>query len=289
MSDYFSRLADRALGQAEVLAPRVPYRFETGAPREFVGLSDESGNESSYDQENSSPAAKPQRESTRPSSENSTCIRWEHSHGIAPQPVSADPAPADPPKPTREPQRKQRLPAPMNAPLPEPTPQSAAIPPPPTQLRGRKSSHTAAPNEIADARHREEIHQRDKLIPVSVAESSSAPIPRASQRPLKQTLERRPAPSPANVLRTLPAETERPIPVLQPRRKDERISVPSVKFFNPRGKSELPKEPSIKVTIGRVEVRAIMEAPKPAPKPRQPEKKAISLDDFLKRQKERRR
>ena len=55
------------------------------------------------------------------------------------------------------------------------------------------------------------------------------------------------------------------------------------------GSSDAAFEEESAVNAGKAEVRAVIEPPKPAARPRKPVRSAISLDDFLKRHEERRR
>ena len=294
MSDYFSRLADRALGRVAVLAPRVPYRFETVAPTVSAAPPDDSGEEPSSDLESSSPLSKPIIEVSQSPHVNQPSVPTlprlqEPTHNALRRTSAAAPQ-AGSPQATHEPQRRQRPPAPVTAPRAddpsEPKPQSV-LRPPLTQRNERRTSQGPAPREKAQTSRREEVRPRIELHPAKISKLPDGPISPASQPRSEPTPARQPVPSAPKVRRALHAETDRRIPVLHPRKKDEPGL--SAKFSNPRRRAEPPEEPSIKVTIGRVEVRAVMEPPKPAARPRKPVRNAISLDDFLKRHEKRRR
>jgi hypothetical protein len=296
MSDYFSRLADRALGRAEVLAPRVPYRFETGLPPVSAAPSDGSGEEASSDLENSSPLSKPVSEISPPLRVNqpsvSTLPRLQEPTRNGPGRTSAAAPQVGSPQATHELQRRQRPPAPVTAPpadnLSEPKPQSV-LSPPLTQRNERRTSQVTAPKEKAQTSRREEVHPRIELYPTKIGQPPDAPISPAPEPRSEPTPARQPVPSAPKIRRAFHAEADRRIPILHPRKKDEHAPGPPAKFSSPSRRAEPPAEPPIKVTIGRVEVRAVMEAPKPAARPRKPVRSAISLDDFLKRHEERRR
>ena len=158
MSDYFSRLADRALGRAEVLAPRVPYRFEAGAPAVSAAPPDDSGEEPSSDLENSSPLSKPIIEISPPARVNRPSVptlpglQEPTRNGLGR--TSAAAPQAGSPAATHEPQRRQRPPAPVTAPRAdnpsEPKPQSVLRPPPTQRNERRDQSRYSAKGEGAD-------------------------------------------------------------------------------------------------------------------------------------------
>ena len=296
MSDYFSRLAERALGRVEVLAPRVPCRFETGVPAVSAAPPDDSGEDAPSDLENSSPLSKPVIEiSPRARADRASVptlggpeetIRdgLGRSSAAAPQ--------AGPPRATLEPQRRQRPSVPVTAPradnLSEPKQKSALSPPPTQWNERRRTSQGTAPKEKAQT-SRKEVHPRIEVHPAKISKPPDAPISPAAQPRSEPKPTRLPVPSAPKVRRAFQAETDRPIPILGPPKREARSPDPPAKFSSPSRRVEPPAEPSIKVTIGRVEVRAVIEPPKPAAKPRKPMRSAISLNDFLKRQEERRR
>ena len=292
MSDYFSRLADRALGRAEVLAPRVPYRFETVAPTVSAAPPDDSGEEPSSDFESSSPleVLSPPPHVNQPSVPTLPRPQEPARNGLGR--TSAAAPQAGSPQATHEPQRRQRPPTPVTMPQadnPSEPKTKAVLRPAPTQRNVRRTSQGPAPREKAQTSRREEVHPRIELHPTKIGKPLDAPISAAPEPRSEPTPARQPVPSAPKVRRAFHAETDRGIPVLHPRKKDEHAPGPSAKFSSPRRRAEPPEEPSIKVTIGRVEVRAVMEPPKPAARPRKPVRNAISLDDFLKRHEKRRR
>ena len=294
MSDYFSRLADRALGRADVLVPRVPYRFETGA-FPVSTPADDSGEEASSDLDNSSPLSKtvigisPPARVKRASVPTVAGLEEPTSNGRG-QTSAAAPQAGPPRAVVHEPQHRQRPPVPGTARANNPSksePQSA-LSQPPTQCIERRTSQGTAPKE-KEQTSRKEVHPRIALPPAQISKSPDALISPAPQRRSETQPTRSPVPSGLKLRRAFQAETDRPIPILRPRKKEARPADPPAKLSSPRHRAEPPAEPSIKVTIGRVEVRAVSEAPKPAAKPRKPMRSAISLDDFLKRHEERRR
>ena len=296
MSDYFSRLADRALGRAEVLAPRVPYRFETGVPAVSAAPPDDSGEDASSDLENSSPLSKPVIEISPRARANRASIPTlgepEETTRDALGRTSAAAPQAGPPQATHEPQRRQRPSVPVTAPRaddpPEPKQQSALSPILTQCNERRRTSQGTAPKEKAQT-SRKEVHPRIELHPVQINKPPDAPISPAPQPRSEPKPTRSPVPSALKVRRAFQAETDRPISILRLPKREARPPNPPAKLSSPIHRAEPPAEPSIKVTIGRVEVRAVIEPPKPAAKPRKPMRSAISLDDFLKRQEERRR
>lgn len=70
------------------------------------------------------------------------------------------------------------------------------------------------------------------------------------------------------------------LPVESPRRRPAVAAVPGVRRMSPPEAPAAAKraaEPTIRVTIGRIEVRPLEQGPKPAPRP----KTVFSLEEYL--------
>ena len=258
--------------------------------------SDDSEEDPSSYPENSSPLSKPVIEVSAPPRVNQPSVpalpRLQEPTRNGLGRTSAAASQTASPQAAHEPQRRQWPPAPVTPPQTdkptEPKPQSV-LRPPLTQRNERSTSQVTAPKEKPQTSRREEVHPRIELHPAKIGKLPDAPISPAPQPGSEPTPARQPVPSGPKARRAFDTEADRRIPVLHPRKKDEHAPGPPAKLSSPRRRAEPPEEPSIKVTIGRVEVRAIMEPPKPATKPRKPVRSTISLDDFLKRHEERRR
>ena len=300
MSDYLGNLAARSLAQAPRVEPRLPASFE--APRPALGLFVGAGAGETDTDEVPSPPIELNAQTLRPSAQppprfalaptppadpvvsgppwqdtlHNVAMSFERLLGRPPVAAMAPTVPFVPASPA------QRLATPANA-VAEPVSSSLASPPQP---------------HVDARRHFEEAVQ-----PVSAAVPAlplrsirGDAVPPRSERP-----ERRLVPSDPDITGTrhaVAADSLRPSALSRAASGDGRTAPPPVPpqmLAQPRGVPSVesarsvlgghgvPAEsaPTIQVTIGRVEVRAVHASPGP-PSPRAtPEASRLSLEDYL--------
>jgi hypothetical protein len=145
---------------------------------------------------------------------------------------------------------------------------SAAVPRREPTAAERVATAPAAAAVAAAPASPPERSSTDEAAPVSSARSSRAPIARIAEPP--------PAEPPADVAPVRPGEIA-PARRREPLREPARRSDPG----GPRPPADRPAVPSVQVSIGRVEVRAVF-APPPSAARRPSPAPALSLDDYLK-------
>lgn len=285
MSHFLQRLARRALGNAPGVQPRIPSRFEDGGGamaaievREAVRATEQP------------PALRPVV-GTRPEPERR-------------RPTGSAPEPASPSRP--RPRRDDEGSTPTGPP-PRGTPRAHAAPGPEPSSKAETSRHPETPTRRPEtvSGPRPAVPHRHPRAPSSETRLDTAPSPEpqvargaappesppsVTVRPTAvrvENRERRNPPSPR------PGESESPSAQrasIRPR-VDVETSLPVSRGERRNGSrqrtQDTPAEPAVRVTIGRVEVRAIQPASPPAPR-RLPEPR-LTLEDYLRQRREGRR
>ena len=298
MSDFFGRLAARALGLAQALEPRVPYRFEHAASAVPASPPDEAEEERSAKMEGAAPRARTPFEdpSFRVGERTPPApLRTENTlRTSAPIPQPAPAAkmsgaldesqrvvrPAEPTKMSPSESVSKPTPKPMMNPLvPAMPPANAARNP--RRIAAKRDEATAgSPTEV------HVVHDPGESHPVRPAKSAETSVRPASLPARKPTQSKQP--STIEIRRAVGVKADHAPPILRPKEKHQRDGARATVALDKEFRRE-PQEPTIKVTIGRVEVRAVMEPSKPFSMPRRPASRVISLDEYLKRHEERRR
>jgi hypothetical protein len=185
------------------------------------------------------------------------------------------------------------------------SPEVETVETPPPSPRSEKDELQAAPTEPWPRRAVAE--ERLPVAPRLTARGERAPEPRPPESlepPLSRAPDRfappppEPPPGPSRIRETAepPVEPRPPQPRAVEARPRDRAQprpnepeAPQPRALEPRGEVAAAQPDTIRVHIGRVDVRAIFPAPSPAPAPRQatPRAPALSLDGFLSRGKTR--
>ncbi len=290
MSDYLSRLAARLADPAAALKPRLPGRFES-LPVSRPSLDLEGADVARTDEVAAtplaprgtpplSPAPAPAADEPRPEPSPRSPSPLEGDVGLPPQPPpTADDRPPGPRRAPRAAQAAETMPEANPAPIPRPPalfslPSRAAEvaptePPPamPTSVTPRRVEEMAEPDTGRLA----------PLVPrVPVA---PRPGPADSNEPLEGPT-RQPTVAEAAIAADTVAQPAQP--PLMPPPAYLTPAPPQTPAGSPAVPSP-PQPPVIRVTIGRIEVRAVTPPPiaPPAPRPA-PRPPSLSLDDYLK-------
>ncbi len=310
MSDYFTRLAERALGVIETVKPRVPSRFERGAYALSLMPSVEQDDEKSAMLEEVDPPPRMPAQDPplpRPKDQDRTRSgppRAEESPRDIIRSDLAPPAPKVPkaflaPKVPKAPGESRRASTP---PVTVAAAQSESvagakrhvpIDPP------RPANAVVSPTRDAPAKEAARLNRRTEIHPFH-ARTESHPVKTSIFNETSVQVTARPVPGPPAPMKprvpSKPAVESDPHPsfdeatrVLRPRKRDEHDPAPGSPVWDRERRAEPSGEPTIKVTIGRVEVRAVMEPPKAPVQQRKAASRAIALDEYLKRHAERRR
>ncbi len=284
MSDYLKRLAERVAGVVDAIKPRVPYRFERPA---------NSGVEPHDDQLARTDGMGPQHRAAKDPLESPRDVS--RPQPLAPR-AEASIVPGEPPP---EPVKSSPVAATLAGTVPAPKPQAQA-----DRAPSRKDTSTSRPREQDDAApSRIDYRKRELQSPqtgkpaatrIGTAHTAST-IPLEYVAPTGAAVGHRSVArldEPQQVMRP----SDEPQPVVRPRDdvvrrrdKDPRDLMRAMADLSAEGKAEQRQESAVTVTIGRVEVRAVIEPPKAPPRPRRAAHSAISLDEYLKRHEERRR
>ena len=261
MSDFLTRLAQRAQGEAATISPRLPSRYAPNAdpPLDAPQLASEaamiapSAARNEEDAEHgpaSVTAPRGSERARRPSSESSaTAIAEEHEHRAAFKAAIARPAAFEGPSPSARPAATQaaRLPVDMNA----------------EQASARAARREANPPLSAAALEGE--------TPATARERTGA------DPQMNHALQPATAVTDKDEERTAPAPWRPLLPQVETPSAHEGLT------------ADMPREnnaaPSVHIRIGRVEVRANIGKTTAAPSPpaRAASKPALSLDEYLKR------
>jgi hypothetical protein len=142
----------------------------------------------------------------------------------------------------------------------------------------------ATTNSIANA---SDTRETGSLLKPSERVTEHAPVIAEAPQPRSQTVEVKKLKLETNKV-TVPAESfvdakkdaGRKTPASQALSKPRVVNVERRKDFSPAEQRSSTSAPIIRVTIGRVEVRAI-HPPAPAPKPQKPAAPKLSLEDYL--------
>jgi hypothetical protein len=299
MSDFFSRLAERALGTAPLAQPVIAPAFSPDPG--VAGAVVESA-------EWVEPALPGQVQASGLSEPWETPIQ-PSSLTISEQPVTTTPreAPTIPPA-----QAPQSMPPPETS-MPEPRPRRTS-PRHRQEAQGRlplpqeAKPPTDAPTiETPELSVEARAEQQVILVPVSGererpsyrAISSLMAAPQITASPEPQPDAEHPTRSPILQPAITPARRRRGSPTSQDQPHVEaqvkaQVTTPASSLAStpatPANEVEAPVEPSIRVTIGRVEVRLVQPpAPAKALPARNVSSPALSLDDYLKQRREGRR
>jgi hypothetical protein len=277
MSDFLFALAARSLGAAPSLAPRPASRFEAPAPLAEPGFVEASFESSPAAGEGrremaseTHPALVPPPPAPRiapePRSARSddfgptTSPRRSSEEGERAAPPSIEPSAGPPVRPSIEPIGEPRIdPVPRDPDRPNRA-ESPILPVSPAPVRPRDQ----APRPVASA-------EPERIAPARPGgEDAAAPIhPMTVPAAPRKGTEGGDAPLPVIVPR---AEPLPPMPT--PRLAAAPASA------HPAESAE-PAAPVIRVSIGRIEVRAAQPAPAPPPQPRPGGAPRLSLDDYL--------
>jgi hypothetical protein len=273
MTDYLEHLAARALGQADLVRPRLPGLFEPLDPSEAAAT------EPFRAQEIERPSGRAAPVDARPEPEKSVRRSPKSASPTAAgqRPPMADPGRASiasstssarpsiepqrdgPPAETAAPPRESPLPA-VSATEVEPLPTRQAATP---RAGSAASSDPGGPPSWPGPRP-PAIPREPPTVAASPRGTVGGPPRSAPQSPIE-----------------LPSPPVRPQPAQAPPKRSEPV----------RGErdasSPAAPAPTIRVTIGRVDVRALLQ---PAPRTAAPRRgSAVALDEYLKQRRERRR
>jgi hypothetical protein len=286
MSDYLKRLAERVAGVVDAIKPRVPYRFErpvnSGVERHDDQLARTDGMGPQQHRAAKDPLESP-RDVSRP-------------QPLAPR-AEASIVPGEPPP---EPVKSSPVAATRAGTVPAPKPLAQADRAPSqkdasTSIKPRE--HDGAASSRIDSRKRElQSPQTGKPAATrSGTAHTASTIPLEHVAPTGAAVGHRSVAwldEPQQVMRPSaePQPVVRPrVDVVRRRDRDPRDLMRAMADLSAEGKAEQRQESAVTVTIGRVEVRAVIEPPKAPPRPRRAAHSAISLDEYLKRHEERRR
>jgi hypothetical protein len=293
MSDYFTRLAQRAVGDLEGIMPRIPYRFERDPGILTAAAIAELNNEVPSDDTEITPSSPEAVASERPmdtlakpaqhSAASKSYRETELPHEAAVD--SKAPTPVPPAELRRSGTKPVRVPRPL-----------AAGPIPPEALPVTRSAKRQPPSEKPDPAQTGETFPWHRSNVLQVPDRMDArPVNASTSKTQIVRTETQTKPMPAIMqieqrlpTATLPEQNTEPL-LLRPRRKEQRSLVEAAARPNRLLSTAAPQEPTIKVTIGRVEVRAVMEPPRPPKNVPKPAKSVMSLEKFLRRHGERRR
>jgi hypothetical protein len=273
MTDYLEHLAARALGLADVVRPRLIGLFEPLDPSDTVVAA-----EPFEVQEIERPSGRAMPPDPRPVPERSVARRQEtprpaaearrlqvDDRGRAPPASStrserqpSEPERAAPPAETAAPPRESDSPAVTAADVETPPARQAAAVPAPSPASSTPGRPPSWPGPRPPA-----ISQDPPTVAASPRRTAGGPPRSAPQSRVE-------SPSPPR-----PPSALAPPNGPEPRRGERDASSPA------------PTAPTIRVTIGRVDVRALAQ---PAPRPAAPRRaSAIALNEYLKQRRERRR
>lgn len=291
MSDYFSRVAQRALGVAETLKPRLPSRFEPS--------SDAVPDLPPFQAEEKPPDEVPMTPTLpdRPAAETP-----------ATRTIVQRPRTTNPSRPARHPHASTRSEPPTRpeggvtdaslAPRPSPPPSRTpgllepATSPPGSRSESSGSNATIATRAAKQNPTRGEAADRspnrDKIKPDSLENES--PEVRAPSNPTSMASATDRSATRTDPVRGHDVQGFKPPPPPSSAGVDPALT-PVIVPDGPRREPTPEATPgaTIKVSIGRVEVRAVMEATGDERKPRRNAPSTTSLQDFLERHAERRR
>lgn len=262
MSDFLSRLAERALGVAKAVEPRLPAVFEPAAPA----------------------MAEP-----APAAAREPVVRVETGREVPSR------------MRVREPRVTERTvflekPGPSSPPAAEPHPGEAASPPaqPPVRLREPDAPREAAEPKPAAPRpaaaHETvrpvvRIERRTEAGPTILRETNTRVdnvILREPRRETTARIEREAAPRQQAGRQPEPVpDGERPATALSAGLRDKTVPPFPMPALKRREKPDAPPQTTVQVTIGRVEVRAA--PPAAAPRRRAPSPPVMSLEEYLRR------
>ena len=275
MSDFLSRLAARSLGRATIVRPRLPGRFESpiGAPA-ATPVDLEVVEEAAApvgDRGRSPPRDRPATPAQRKPAE------------VGAVPLSPLPRPA---KPASLASRAAPVAPPVPVAVPAPSTPSAALPPgvPPVPLAPIVPSTVPVAARLeplpTPAPPREPLRPAVRAVPPT---AQAAPIVSPTRRELgriewiapdKREDQRTTEPS-ADEPDVRIVAVSPPVTMVVPRQSAEQAE--PLKALPPAS----PAAPTIRVTIGRIEVRAVS-PPAPA-EPRSAAAPALSLEEYLRR------
>ena len=269
MSDFFTRLADRALGQAETAQPVLAPRFAVPAPVEVEAgaVQPQSATRPQVHREAFEPGPVPTAPGDPPE---------------IPVPVRTQPLRDDAPKqePTLEPEKDEAEPGPPSTPSePSRKPLANARGSETTVLsRDRKGAVVIASVALPEPAAGPPVDKAQAQSPLHPPKSPTAP----PVHPSTTTQVSRP-PSPTNRVEPLtptqPKELDEaptPVPLQQPVPMHAALPFepPQVR---PEVETAVPAARDVNVHIGRIEIRAAPPPTPPAPKPRT----TLSLAEYL--------
>ena len=292
MPNYLTRLAGHALGTRPTVQPRVPSLFE----REREAFAEMPEVEPRY------PATPPRPMSIGDATDALRAAEPVMEQRTPPRPAPPEPASAGQEVPARKPEEME--PAALvpldRLPTADPLP-GAALRERPSLVRERPGpaaveevpevggperppqGRAAAPAKRAEsfqesAASREPVDSRSgtwtqgpAIVPASPARSATAAVHRLAEEP---------EPPPALLPSPHPSQAE-------PMKPHERGTPPLARDVSrapgARGRERADETPTVRVSIGRVDVRAVMPTtPQTQPRRARPESRLVSLDDYLK-------
>jgi hypothetical protein len=265
MADFFTRVAERALGKRPLVSAVVPSMFapdpRTGNPVPFDAVPPEEGEREVEPAVRPAPAAE--------GAEPQAGERAEDQHSLPPQRI---------PKPSVSPRAEQPADPLEHSRRVSFSPRGSSLPPDAAeQSRNEAASEASRKLEPASrqspAQEQPAAERSAKSTPVLPVASSSA-VPREEVQP----------PLPRQTRPRREAQTEDIEP--RPARKPPIIPLPPDPLSNAPARERISSnsEPhTIRVTIGRVEVKAVVQPPPQKSAP--PVKRELSLDDYLKQRK----
>jgi hypothetical protein len=292
MSDYLTKLAERAVGAAEAIEPRVPYRFERavdilpGIPfaewndERPTGMDDEGPLHDRFADDPplfraNDPGPPEPHARDRPFRDVSR-VPHQPMSGTDPSAVPSDPRP--------KPVKSSPVASPRTRTVLDSQPEARL-----DLLPWKDAPATAKAGTDGRTGQANIVRPMTESQPARPGPPAAIPIP-AAAAPRAATTQLEPVKrSGAAVRRSSVGTPDETRPTLRPRNKEERgVRRAVAESFTDRG-AERRQEPTVRVTIGRVEVRAVMEPRRAPSRPRRAAKSAISLDEYLKRHEERRR
>ena len=291
MSDYLTRLAERAVGLAQAIAPRVPYRFEqagislAGPPRDARPDQPPIRTEDEYAlDEAAATDPRPRRAKDIPASSS------RHAQESSPAAPRGSRVAPDRYGVRRgsDPQLEAALPTATDlrsGSVSRSKPQPPSSPPEPAVQESRRASREERPGSPANVNARSERRSQQPAPRREADRRTVSTPPTRSERASRGTA------AGGRSTEARPVSRDEARPVVRPKENLRPGNKPAFELASElAGRRTVRREdPTVTVTIGRVEVRAVLEPPKPPAKSRKVSASAIPLEAYLERQEARRR